>query len=139
MPPALSEVTSEDDGVRRLILKALEVIRSDNFEEYFDLFTDDAVWMMPSSYQDIHKDEARTFYRFTQKFRFDQKSSVDELVVAGEWAWARVSFDGYLRPKGDESSPPLRSISRHIWVLQRQPDNSWKIARDIWNNPKATR
>ncbi|MEX0941035.1 MAG: DUF4440 domain-containing protein [Pseudomonadales bacterium] len=138
MSPALSRVTT-DDGVRRLILRALEVIRSDNFEEYFDLFSDDAVWMMPSSYKDVHKDEARSFYGFTRKFRFDQESSIDELVVLDDWAYVRVSFDGYLRPKSDATSPPLRSISRHIWILQRQPDDSWKIVRDIWNNPKEIR
>lgn len=139
MAPALSRVTDDDDGVRQLILKALNVIRSDDFEEYFDLFTDDAVWMMPSSYHDVKKDEAKSFYGFTRKFRFDQETSIDELVITDNWAFVRVSFDGYLRPKADDASPPLRSVSRHVWILQRQPDNGWKIARDIWNNPKDTR
>ena len=134
--PALSKVTNDDDGVRELILKALQVIRSDNFDEYFDLFSDDAVWMMPSNYKDITKQHARTFYRFTSKFRFEQESSIDELVISDTWAFVRVSFDGYLRPKVEDGSPPLRSVSRHIWILKRQGDGVWKIARDIWNNPK---
>ena len=136
MAPALTKTKDEYDGVRLLILKALEVIRSDNFDEYFDLFTEDAIWMMPSSYSDVHKDRARSFYGFTRKFRFDQQSSIDELVVADDWAFVRVSFDGYLRAKADNDSPPMRSVSRHIWILQRQRDGNWKIARDIWNNPK---
>ena len=136
MAPALSRVTHEDDGVKLLILRALDVIRSDNFEEYFDLFTEDAIWMMPSSYRDVRKDEAKSFYGFTNKFRFDQTSSIEELVISGDWAYVRLSFDGYLRAKKDESSPPLRSVSRHIWILERQRDDEWKIARDIWNNPK---
>ena len=136
MSPALSEVTGDYDGVRSLILRAFEVIRSDNFQDYFDLFSDDAVWMMPSSYHDVDKEHARSFYGFTDKFRFDQTSCVEELVVADDWAFVRVSFDGYLRPKGDDIAPPLRSVSRHIWILRRQSDNSWKITRDIWNNPK---
>lgn len=137
MAPALSAIGDSDyEGVKLLVLKALEVIRSDNFDEYFDLFSDDAVWMMPSSYQDVDKEHARSFYRFTQKFRFDQQASVDELVIADGWAFVRVSFDGYLVPKGDDDAPPLRSVSRHIWILKRDADSSWKIARDIWNNPK---
>ena len=136
MAPALSQVSSDYDSVRALILKALAVIRSDNFDEYFDLFSEDAIWMMPSKYSDVNKAGARNFYRFTAKFRFDQTTSIDELVVADDWAFVRVSFDGYLRPKFEDGSPPLRSVSRHIWILKRELDGSWKIARDIWNNPR---
>ncbi len=144
MAPALSRSSTrtasgpDDEAVRRLVLQALDCIRSDHFERYFDLFSDDAVWMMPSKFRDVRIDEARSFYRFTEKFRFDQESVVEEIVVSDGWAWVRVGFDGYLRPKVDDGSPPLRSVSRHIWILGKQPDGSWKIVRDIWNNPKDT-
>ena len=136
MAPALSKIRKENEAVSRLIFHALDIIRSDDFDRYFDLFTEDAVWMMPSNFKDVRIDEARTFYRFTRKFRFDQETSVDEVVVFGESAYVRLSFNGYLRPKIEDGSPPLRSVSRHIWILQRQADGSWKIARDIWNTPK---
>ncbi|MBO6555434.1 MAG: DUF4440 domain-containing protein [Pseudomonadales bacterium] len=139
MAPALARVREEDEAVKELILEALDVIRSDDFDRYFDLFAEDAVWMMPSSFKDVHQDEARSFYRFTSKFKFDQETAVDEVVVSGDVAYVRVSFDGYLRPKVDDGSPPLRSVSRHIWILRRQSDGSWKIARDIWNTPKVSR
>ena len=133
MSPALNTVP-QDDPVRVLMLKALAAIRSDHFEDYFALFAEDALWMMPNAGQDVNLAEARSFYRFTDKFRFDQTAKVDELVVSGDWAFARVSFDGHLRPKYD-TSPPLRSISRHIWIMRRGPDG-WKITRDIWNTPR---
>ena len=139
MAPALARVRQEDEAVKDLILRALNVIRSDDFDRYFDLFADDAVWMMPSSFSDVHRDQARSFYGFTRKFRFDQETAVDEVVVADDWAYVRVSFDGYLRPKVEDGSPPLRSVSRHIWILRRQADGEWKIARDIWNTPKLAR
>ena len=122
--------------VKKLILDALAIIRSDNFDPYFDLFTEDAIWMMPSSTEDVHIGKAKTFYGFTKNFWFDQETSIDELLISGDVAFVRVSFDGYLRSKRDEYAPPLRSKSRHIWILQRQIDDSWKISRDIWNNPK---
>ena len=136
MAPAIARINPEDEGVKQIILQALEAIRSDDFDRYFDLFAEDAVWMMPSVYHDVHLDEARSFYGFTKKFRFDQETSVDELVVMDDRAFVRVSFDGYLRAKVNDGSPPLRSVSRHIWLLQKQLDSSWKIIRDIWNNPK---
>lgn len=135
-PNAVADLSDGYDQVRSLIVNALNIICSDNFDDYFDLFADDAVWMMPNNYGDVHIEEAKSFYRFTKKFRFDQQISIDELVVSGDWAHARISFDGYLRAKNDDTAPPLRSVSRHIWILRRQADSSWKIARDIWNNPK---
>ncbi len=140
-PPALSSVSNPSEAyndVKKLILDALQVIRSDDFTPYFDLFTDDAVWMMPSSFQDVGKEEAKTFYRFTKKFRFDQETAIEELQIIDDMAYVRVSFDGYLRAKNDESAPPLRSVSRHIWILRKQIGGEWKITRDIWNNPKQT-
>ena len=116
-PPALFKVSnpSEDyDKVSKLILEALRVIRSDDFSPYFNLFTDDAVWMMPSNFKDVGKEEAKTFYRFTKKFRFDQETAIEELQVVDDMAYVRVSFDGYLRAKNDGSAPPLRSVSRHV-------------------------
>ncbi|MGI9322146.1 MAG: YybH family protein [Pseudomonadales bacterium] len=136
MATALAKV--EDEAVHKLILEALDVIGSDDFDRYFDLFTEDAVWMMPSTFNDVRVEEARSFYSFTRKFKFDQKASIDEVVIAGDWALVRLSFDGFLRPKAKGDSLPLQSVSRHIWVLKRQDDGVWKIARDIWNTPKIT-
>jgi len=136
--PALAGFAIDDDAVRRLVLDAILIIRSDEFDRYFDLFTDDARWMMPSSYGDVGKREARAFYGFTAKFRFEQEVTVDEVVVAGDFAYVRISFDGYLRARADESAAPLRSVSRHLWILARQPDGNWKITRDIWNNPRSS-
>ena len=137
MVTALGRVREDDRAVKDLILEALEVIRSDDFDRYFDLFSEDAVWMMPSSFKDVHQDEARSFYRFTRKFKFDQEVVVDEVVVSEDWAYVRLNFEGYLRPKIDDGSPALRSVSRHIWILRKQIDGIWKISRDIWNSPKA--
>ena len=138
LAPSLASVREEDQALKDLILEALDVIRSDDFDRYFDLFTEDAVWMMPSSFEDVHQEEARSFYRFTSKFKFDQETVVDEVVVSDDWAFVRISFEGYLRSKIDDGSPPLRSVSRHIWIIKKQGDGSWKIARDIWNSPKAS-
>ena len=137
MAPVLSSLESDYEAVKALVFKALIVIRSDHFEDYFDLFAADAVWMMPSSNKDVSLEEAKGFYGFTRNFWFDQQTNIEELVVSEDMAFVRVSFDGYLRAKKNASVAPLRSVSRHIWILRRQADNNWLITRDIWNNPKS--
>jgi ketosteroid isomerase-like protein len=137
MAPALLQLDEEYSSVRRAILRALAAIRSDHFDDYFDCFTDDAVWMMPSKSHDVHIEEAKKFYGFTKNFRFDQETTIDELVVEKDLAMVRVSFDGYLRSKRDDTATPLKSVSRHLWVMRRCTDGEWRISRDIWNNPKT--
>lgn len=137
-PQPFTQVMDDKQAVRDLIEQAVQALQSDHFDDYLDLFTDDAVWMLPSRFQDIGIDEARTFYGFTEKFQFEQQLTIDEIMVAGDWAFARISLDGHLRAKSDLQAAPLRSISRHMWILQRQQDGCWMIARDIWNNPKST-
>jgi ketosteroid isomerase-like protein len=128
----------EEDAARQLILEAIRCLQSDNFESYFDLFSEDAVWMMPSKFGDVGIAEARKFYNFTAKFRFEQESTIDELRVFEDWGFARLSFDGYLVAKQDSTAAPIRSVSRHIWMIARQPSGRWKITRDMWNNPRDT-
>ena len=135
--PAFTQAIADEESVRALIDRALEITQSDNFAPYFDLFTDDAHWMMPSRFEDVGVEEAKSFYRFTKKFRFEQTTRVDEVLLSGDLAFARISLDGYLKTKNDPDATPLRSISRHIWIIQRQVDGEWKITHDIWNNPKA--
>ena len=133
---ALRDSLSSEDAARDMVNRALAVTQSDNFAPYFDFFTDDARWMMPSSFNDVGLEKAKSFYSFTEKFRFEQNLHIDELIVTGDLAVARISLDGYLKHKFDAQASLLRSVSRHIWLLKRQPNGDWKIHCDIWNNPK---
>lgn len=136
---ASSKTRSNDEinEVSEIVAMAIEAIRSDNFMSYFDFFSEDALWMMPNSSEDVNSEEAKKFYRFTEKFRFDQQVSVNEILLSENIAVVRVSFDGYLVAKSDVTAVPMRSVSRHIWVLKKQVSGKWKIIRDIWNNPKS--
>jgi ketosteroid isomerase-like protein len=59
---------------------------------------------------------------------------MDEIRVTGDWAYSRYSYTWILTPvPGGES---VEVSGKGIWIVQRQPDGSWKIAREIWNNDK---
>ena len=60
--------------------------------------------------------------------------SSEEIVVAGDWAFERHTE--MTISKGNESGETRQSYYKGIWILQRQEDATWKIARYIWNrNP----
>mgnify|MGYP000244692356 CR=1 FL=1 len=96
--------------VQKLLLNAINCTQSDNFFSYFELFTPDAIWMMPSNRQDVSLAEAKRFYRFTDKFRFEQQVTIDEVQIFGQRGFARISFDGYLIAKRTIQALPKNNL-----------------------------
>ncbi len=98
-----------------------------------DLGTEDAVVM----YADAPAVTGRDALRARQQAIYDQATfeenrSMDEVVVAGDWAFVRWAGTGTMTPK--DGSEPSVFDRKGIAILQRQPDNSWKMARVIWNS-----
>ena len=128
---------SDDElRVQHLVLDAINRTQSDDFDRFFDLFTPEATWMLPSQVADVGLKEAKQFYRFTRKFRFEQQVNIDEVRVFAEVAFARLTFDGYLVPKADPTSGSIRSVSRHLWMMRKDVAEGWRLDRVIWNTPK---
>jgi uncharacterized protein (TIGR02246 family) len=95
------------------------------------LFTDDAV-LMPMDEPSISGRQAiRDHY---EEF-FDQNPSAIELSpvetrVAGDWAFERIQVKVTLPDGGHDRR---QAEVKYLWILQRQQDGSWKIARAIYN------
>ena len=62
---------------------------------------------------------------------FDERVDyrVEEVEVAGAWAWARVSERATLSPKGGGAAAVMSGT--HLAILARQPDGSWRVFRDV--------
>jgi ketosteroid isomerase-like protein len=69
---------------------------------------------------------------FRDQATFEETRSVDEVVVSGDWAFVRWTGTGTVTPK--DGGEPGEFNRKGITIFQRQPDNSWKIARVIWNS-----
>jgi len=98
------------------------------------LIADDAVLMPPNAPAVIGKDAIRSWNALmSQQFRFQAYKPVDdELVVAGKWAFRRATADWTLAPVA--GGEPIRDSGKFIIIYERQPDGSWRVARDIWNS-----
>ena len=95
------------------------------------LFTDDAVLMPMDEPSLSGKQAIREHY---EEF-FDQNPSAIELSpietrVAGDWAFERIQVKVALPDGGGDSR---HADVKYLWILQRQPDGSWKISRAIYN------
>jgi ketosteroid isomerase-like protein len=103
-------------------------------ESYLGLIADDAVLMPPNAPPVIGKDAIRSWNeQMSRQFRFQSYNPVDdEVVVAGKWAFRRATADWTLTPVG--GGEPIHSSGKFIIIYERQPDGSWRVARDIWNS-----
>ena len=125
----------EITAIENLFAKVMEASRKGDFEMYLSLYTDDAVWMLKDRLTDAGKAEIRPVYKFMEEYSFDQELTINEIKVVEDWAYARITADGWLVPKPGIEGERQRAVSRHIMILRRQPDGVWKFTRDIYINP----
>ena len=57
-----------------------------------------------------------------------------EVRVAGDWAFARMTYTETLTPKA--GGEPTEDSGRWLVIYERQPDGAWKIYLEIWNSDR---
>ena len=100
------------------------------------LYADDAVRMPPNGPTYSGKaaiEEA--FTSFFEQFSGELDWPTDEIIVAGDWAFHRGTFTADLTPLGEGE---VMHVGGEVLVIfQRQPDGSWKAAREIWTDDEV--
>jgi ketosteroid isomerase-like protein len=69
---------------------------------------------------------------YFEQFDLHEESDEREVEVAGDWAYIRAHWTWTLTPKSGGEA--VIDTGNSIWILSRQPDGSWKIARGIYNS-----
>lgn len=97
-----------------------------------ELFTEDAVFV-PADEADCQGREEIAGYLgdFLALEPSTLEFDVRETRVAGNWAFQRI--DATLTLTDPITGEAYEVWERHFWILERQPDGSWKIARAITN------
>jgi uncharacterized protein (TIGR02246 family) len=121
-------------------LKAIERLRDaflnasndSDADRLSGLFTADAVFVPDGDAACEGRREIADYFRDVM----DQgpstlKFDVLESVVEGDWAFERI--DATLTTQDAGTGEPAEEWDRYFWILRKQPDGSWKIARLIYN------
>lgn len=104
-----------------------------NVSAWVAAFTDDGVQMPPNAPANLGRESIRTWSQaFLAPFRAAFALVVDEVQVAGDWAFERGTYTITLTPKA--GSEPMQDIGKYITIYERQPSGAWGMARDIWNS-----
>ena len=102
-------------------------------ESLVSLYTDDAVMMDPDTPAKIGKEAIRTGVQaFYDQVVLETDSAVEEVRLAGEWAFVRGTFNSTATPKA--GGAPVQFAGKWVEIRERQDDGSWKISSGIWNS-----
>jgi uncharacterized protein (TIGR02246 family) len=130
------ETEAERAAALQADLDALEQIRVD-YETLFNaqdaagvaaLYTADAVLSEPNQAPRVGANAIQSGLQATfDRYDVDVSIGVDEVQVAGDWAFAAGTATDTVTPKEGEGGMELRSS--HLVTFKRQADGSWKISR----------
>lgn len=133
--PAERHTNTQEDvaALRQILADYVAGYNTGDLKRVMDLWTDDAV-VMPNGEPVVVGKKAVEEWKgeYFKQYSFELTSTSDELQVGGDWAFNRGAFDVTMTPK--DGSAPIRERGKFIQIFRRQPDGSWKIARDMGNS-----
>ena len=120
------------EAIHAIRVEATEAFKNGDFEAFLTYFADDAVWMPTDEPPVVGKDAFREWgMHFAEANRPVHFTTSDEIFVDGN-----LAFDRFTLTTAEESTSTGKSqesVLQGLWILQRQANDSWKMARYIWN------
>ncbi len=150
--PMTAETTSTEADVEALhsVREAHDgAVNAGDLEAYLAVSAEDVVLLPPNEPPVVGKEAFRAWAQgLFGQFTFEETMSSDEVVVAGDWGFDSGTYTIRPTPKVAGEAAEGTSIERpeigreldyaqtgkYLWILKRQPDGSWKIARGMWSS-----
>ena len=97
------------------------------------LYADGAVLMPQSQPAVLGKEAIHSLYQSVfREYTVKGDGETLEIEIGGNWAFLRGTYTLTATPKA--GGERLEDAGKHLFILKRQPDGSWKIARLIANS-----
>ena len=105
-------------------------------DQMANLYTPDALVLYPNQPAVVGRSAILVYFKafFAEFTQEDFELISEEIEIVGPWAFDRGTYRwrGVPRPGGD----PVSDHGKYLVILQRQPDGSWKVARDMDNSDR---
>ena len=99
-------------------------------------FADDGLQMPPNGPANMGKPMIASWcHAMLSQFRVKFGLSVKEVHVLGEWAFESGGYTISLSQSA--GGPSMQDSGKYITIYKKQPDQTWRMARDIWNSDVA--
>ena len=128
--------TVEEDvaAIKKLYEQVVAAVNANDAGALVALFTDDAMLLPPNRTVIVGKEAVGDFFRRILDRNTVEVGSanLEEVFVSGGWAFARDTAVDIFTPKGGGEA--RQNNIKHVYLLQRQSDGSWRLARMMWNS-----
>ncbi len=134
-----SSHSADVEAIKTLIEQSKAAFVSRDLERFVAVFSDDIVAMPPGQLPIVGIEEWRLWLSgWWDELALERFSFLtDEIVVAGNWAFERHTDSSVSVPKAEGAEKSESHYWKGTWILQRQADGFWKVARYIWNKNPA--
>ena len=131
-----STFTEENNKIDSIVNLYGQELNNNNVESLSQLFTEDAILVLQGAPPTIGIEELVKFYTTLFKaLDFELTFKIDEVVqMSPEWAFVRTSTSGKVKILSNNSSSP--SSGHEIFILKKETDGNWKIARYAGSSSK---
>jgi len=116
-----------------------ETLRNNNVTGFMSYIDDKAIIAPPGDQPVSGKKAVQQWYKdFLRKYRTSSLDLTGKEVFVGErWATEFGRFDWGLAPL--DGSAMVLDHGTYMQVWRRQPDGTWRFAREVWNSSPAAR
>jgi uncharacterized protein (TIGR02246 family) len=135
-PGPTSSAASEADvaAIGALVDRVERTFKAGDLEAAMTVFTDDAVIIAQGAPDMVGTDTIRAMYAgMMDQFDIDADLSTAEIQVVGDLAYERGTYTLKLTDKAS-GQVVMDVVNRHLHILKRQPDGTWKTWRMMVNS-----
>lgn len=132
MPP---DKLKDEAAVRKWVDSQFASMGAGDFDKFTSLMADDIILLPPNMNTIYGLDAMKELVQpWFETLNMTHEVSEPEIVTDQNIAYVRVEYrDSYSPKEGGETTV---MDNKALWILRRQPDNSWKMTRCMWNrNP----
>lgn len=127
------ESEADLNAIDRVRNEHIAALNAGNAAAWAALFADDGVQMPPNAPANVGKEGIGLWSKgFLSAFRVQFALTVDEVRTLGDWAFERGGYAITLNPAA--GGPSMQDSGKYITIYARSPNDTWKMARDIWNS-----
>ena len=120
-------------AIERVREAHVAALNQGNGDAWAGVFSEDAVQMPPNAPANVGRAMIRArSHAFMDPFHAEFALEVDEVQLAGDWAFERGAYRIHVRPKAGGEG--FQDAGKYITIYQKQANGAWLMARDIWNS-----
>ncbi len=115
-PTPMPSAADDRAAIDALMNRLEDAYANTDIDQLMDVYTDDLVYMGAGA--PLIQGAADFRAANDPVGAYDLVMHNEEVVVTGDWGYARGSYDGN---------------DQFLMIVRRDPDGVWRIAREIWN------